>query len=239
MTMRKWKALIQKDFKLTFSNKSFLVIMLMPVIFAVFYTTILPMPPGPEADMIILIMITVLGLMMLGSSSMGMSIAEEKEKKTLRSLMLSDVSGFEFLVSKMIVVTILFTLIQVVCFLIVGVSMSYLPYYILLVFMTVLSLLFISSIIGLIAPNQQAVGIYGLPVMLLTAAPMFSIMGDNPVVLTISKFLPTGPITLMLFREVDPSLVYPSWLGFGSMIVWIIIAVLAFTTYYKRKQLDN
>ncbi|WZU01488.1 hypothetical protein MGH68_19095 [Erysipelothrix sp. D19-032] len=68
---------------------------------------------------------------------------------------------------------------------------------------------------------------------------MFSIMGDNPVVLTISKFLPTGPITLMLFREVDPSLVYPSWLGFGSMIVWIIIAVLAFTTYYKRKQLDN
>ncbi|WZU01489.1 hypothetical protein MGH68_19100 [Erysipelothrix sp. D19-032] len=48
MTMRKWKALIQKDFKLTFNNKSFPVIMLMPVIFAVFYTTILPMPPDPK-----------------------------------------------------------------------------------------------------------------------------------------------------------------------------------------------
>ena len=240
MKLRKWKALLLKDFRLTLNNRSLLAVMLLPVLFAVIYTQMFGKASESMSPFMILILVTTMGMMMIGSASVGTSIAEEKEKKTLRSLMLSNVSGVEFLISKLIVIAIFNTLIMALSYLIVGTEITYLPTYMFLIFLTSISLMFISSVIGLYAPNQQAVGLIGMPIMFASFAPMFAMLGGNKGVLYfISKLLPTGPITFILAHKVDMFTDYSTILGIVTMVVWIGLALGGFVIAYGHKKFDN
>lgn len=240
MKLRKWKALLLKDIRLTLSNRSLLVIMLLPIIFAVVYTNMFNRGGEKMPPFMILVLVTTMGLMMLGSAAMGTTIAEEKEKKTLRSLLLANVSPVEFLISKLIIIVLFFTVIMALSYLIVGADVSYLPTYMVLVFLTSLSLMFISAVIGLYAPNQQAVGVIGMPIMFLSFVPMFAMInGGKGIMLLITKFLPTGPVTLILAHKLDMFADYSVFLGIASMLIWIGVAMAIFVFAYGRTKFDN
>lgn len=238
MRLNKWKALLKKDIKLTISNHNLIILMLLPLAFALLYTNIAPL--GEEAsEFLVLIMVTNMGFMMIGSSAMGMSIAEEKEKKTLRSIMLSGITGLEFLFSKMIIIVSIFIFVMVGCFILVGAPSSYLPTYLLLLLLTTVSLLFLSSVIGIISPNQQAVGILGMPLMLISGFPMISVLTNNSYLISFSKLLPTGPIMMIIGHRIDMFTDYSSLVGLISMMIWVFISLFVFKVAYTRNQFDN
>lgn len=239
MKLRKWKALLRKDLKLSFTNKSFMLLLLFPIGFAYLYSYLIPMADGTAGQYMTLVMVTNMAFMMLGSSSMGISIAEEKEKKTLRSLMLSNVKAYEFLICKMLIMTVLFTLSLALSFYIIKIPTDYFVKYLLMSFLTSLSLLFISAGVGLIAKNQQDVTILGTPVMLVGAIPLFSLMMNNNLVTRISYILPTGPITFIMTHRMGLHLNYSSLVGLLSMLAWIILAIIGFSVLYQRHRLDN
>lgn len=239
MKLRKWKALLRKDVKLILNNKNILLLLMLPILFAVIYSNAIDLGEEVKGTFTLLVMITSLGLMVVGSSLMALSIAEEKEKKTLRSLVLSDISGIEFIVSKMIIVTILFTLSMTLGFFIVNAPMYYLGKYLAMLILTTLSLLFLGSIVGLLAPTQQAAGVLGAPFMLLFAVPLFSLIGDLEVLNIAAKFLPTGPITFMLLKDGGDMVQYSNLLGFGSIAIWIILSGCLFAGFYRTKSIDN
>jgi len=168
-----------------------------------------------------------------------LSIAEEKEKKTLRSLVLSDISGFAFIACKMIIITILFTLAMTASFFIVGAPMHYLGKYLLMLLLTTISLLFFGSIVGLLSQTQQSAGVLGTPLMLLFAIPLFSLMGDIEILNKIAKLLPTGPITFLMLQDGGAQISYSNLVGFGSMAAWISIAGVIFLVFYRKKSIDN
>lgn len=239
MKLRKWKALLNKDIKLMFKNKNIILILLLPLIFAVIYSNLFSEMKEDNSVYALLSMITGLGLMMIGSSIMGMAIAEEKEKKTLRSLLLSDVSASEFIFSKMIIVLVLFTLTMVMCYFVVNSPLSYFPEYLLIIVLSTVSLLLIGSIVGILAPNQQAASVLSIPIMFVIGIPMFALMGQNEVLLTISKFIPSAPVLFMLGVKAGELTDYSSLLGYSSMIVWIFVSLGLFISFYKKKSMDN
>ncbi|QIK57058.1 ABC transporter permease [Erysipelothrix sp. HDW6A] len=239
MKLRKWKALLIKDTKLVFKNKNIILLLLLPPIFALVYSNLFTHMVEDESIYVLLSLITGLGLMVIGSSVMAMAISEEKEKKTLRSLLLSDVSAIEFILSKMVIILILFTLMMSICYLIVGAPRSYMLEYLLIIVLSTISLLLISSIVGILSPTQQASSVLSAPIMFALGIPMFALMGLNEVLLIVSKFFPTGPALFMLNAKAGLMDNYPSLLGYSSMILWILISLSAFTYFYKKNSIDN
>lgn len=241
MNLHKWKALLKKDFKLMIGNKNITFLIAMPIIFAFIYSNLFPKDPagGVDVKYTLMALINVLGLAVIGSSILGMSIAEEKEKKTLRSLMLSDISGPQFILSKAIIILGLFVVAMVACYFIVGVPVSYLPMYLLHLFLSTLALLLLSAVIGLFAQNQQSVGILGMPVMFGVMVPIFSIMSDNKVLHTIAGFLPSGPMTYQLLQQGGVPIGGSLLQSLVIVVVWIGLAMGIFALAYKKQGVDN
>lgn len=240
MNLKRFSALLKKDSRLIITNKNIILLMLLPLIFAVLYRYVLPMDGdvGVMFDLVLLL-VTILGLAVVSSSLVGMSIAEEKEKKTLRTLMLAGVNGTEFVVSKMIVILILFVLSMTIGYFILSEPLELFPLYLAYLVPTTISLLLLSATIGLFAKNQQAVGIIGVPLMFVIMIPMFSIMGDNAFILTLAKFIPSGPMALMMMQTSLASSAYPVWLGVLSMGIWIMLALGIYLLAYHYRRFDN
>lgn len=125
ISMRKIGVLFKKDFTDFFKNMAVFVSCIIPVIFAVVYKYML-------ADMgvgalYLMNMILGLNLAMISVMLTATTIAEEKEKFTLRTLMLSNVSGVEVFTSKMLVTSLIMLISNTLIFLISGVEIGLLP----------------------------------------------------------------------------------------------------------------
>lgn len=97
-------------------------------------------------------------------SLLSMMVAEEKEKNTLRTLMLSDVSAEEFLLSKSLVALFLMTIIAIADFLILKGALELFAVYLISGTLAAISLLFLGAMIGLLCKDQMATGTLSAPV---------------------------------------------------------------------------
>lgn len=117
----KIQALFMKDVKNFFKNINVSFMLLMPIGFAFLYTKVIPMGElDGQSGMYVYNLCSLLTLGVVPISIVAMSIAEEKEKNTLRTLMLSNVTAVEFLVSKILVGLILAMIVNALVFFIAG-----------------------------------------------------------------------------------------------------------------------
>ena len=241
MKMRKIKALITKDIRILSSNMSLFSLLLLPIIFGLIYKMIMGSADAPveEAAYIILQMTSVLSVGIIGSAIVATAISDEKEKKTLRSLMLSDVSGIEFIFSKIIVVLFLSLIVNITCFILSGVQFADLPIYLLLTTLATLSLMLMSAVLGLYANNQQAAGLYTTPLMLISMIPMFFQMSHNRILHAVSEYTPTGPVLSFLTSQMLNEGSFNVLHGLIILFVWILIFSGIFVVAYRQKSLDN
>ena len=87
-------ALFKKDLKGCLSNKNILVSFLIPIVFCFIYQYMFS-GLGDDVNTYVLSMCAVFSISIIPSSILPVMIAEEKEKYTLRSLMLARVQGQE------------------------------------------------------------------------------------------------------------------------------------------------
>lgn len=238
MKLFRLKVLIGKDFKLILANKNILLLFSLPLIFALIYSQI-PLHDGAEFVYQLLAMITLLGLGAIGASIMPMAIAEEKEKKTMRSLTLAGVHPSEFIISKMLVVLFFFVITMTLSFAVIRAPWSYYPMYLLLLVLSTISLFIGSSSFGLLAETQQATGILATPLMFLVMSPLLTMFIDNEIVKLIVDYSPAGPLFKMILFEGGFVESYNKVLGVTILIAWIIVAILIFNMIYRRKSIDN
>ena len=95
---------------------------------------------------------------MIASLFMAMLIAEEKEKNTLRTLMLSAVTPMEFLASKAIITLVISIIVITLVFIMTGISLKFIAPY--LVVGTILSICMITigCVIGILSKSQMETG---------------------------------------------------------------------------------
>lgn len=233
-------ALLHKDLKLTLMNKNTLVMMVLPIIFAVLYGYVIPMGTSEESVNFIIILCQIMNLALVPVSLLSMMVAEEKEKNTLRTLMLSDVSAEEFLLSKSLVALLFMTVIALIDFVILkGVWMN-LPIYLLASVLSSISLLFLGASVGLLCKDQMATGTLSAPIMILIMLPaIFSIY--NPWMHTFARFLPTtGFVDLYKVQAYHQSLLsFDALAAAAVMLVWIVLAALIFNFIYRKKGIDQ
>lgn len=234
------KTLMKKDMKLMVSNKNSIFMLLMPVLFCVLYTKVLPI--GEAAGTVYpLLICQILNMVCIPVSLLSMMVAEEKEKHTLRSLIMSDVSAQEFLCSKMTLLLVAMEVISVVNYLLTGLEMKFFAGYLAISTLSSLGILFLGAAIGIISNDQMSTGTLSSPLMLLMMLPpLFANMND--ILEKIAMILPTNT-----FYQVMSQAYYknrPFFSGDNAKyyivsIIWIFIGIIAFNLIYKRRGIDG
>lgn len=233
--------LIKKDFRLMFTNKNMLIMILLPIGFAVLYQTIFG--DVKEAGMprnFVLTLCELLNLSAIPLTGLAMMVAEEKEKNTLRVLMLSDVSALEYIFSKIISVLVLMELITIVIFFITATPLSYLPMFLLMTTVTSISMLLFGSVVGLLSKDQMSTSTLSTPLMILfLIPPMFQNM--NEVIDKIASIVPTTRMMAIINDAMNGMSILSQehLLDFGIILAWILLGVVTFAMMYRRKGFDN
>lgn len=249
--MRKTGALLAKDFADLFKNPTLLVVCLMPIAFMALYSFMigdaaagsdLTAEQQEAVD-------PVIGQFMLGSAlcmTLGMvctmtvlyGIAEEKEKRTLRTLMLANVGASQVVASKAVVALVASTVVNAVCFFVVGGEPGMLGAYLALGVAGSLPVILFSLVLGLASRDQMTAGVYSVPVLLVALVPMFGMA--NETIEKASHWLPTGGVYDLIGLAMDGRLLSQDALApLGVTLAWIVVGAVLFAALFKKLARDN
>ncbi|MDO5601313.1 MAG: ABC transporter permease [Oscillospiraceae bacterium] len=239
MSMRHFGTLFRKDLKDYLQNKNSLLMMLLPLFFALLYSVIFS--DGPEAmpPMYLLSMTVSMSLCLLPTATLSMSIAEEREKNTLRTLVLSGVTAVEFLLSKALACLVMLTVVDTLIFAVVGAPWGFFPAFLLVTTLAGLCLEFLGGVIGLVSRDQMSTGTISAPLMLLLMIPSM-LANVNAVLAAIARFSPVYA-ALQLFGLSSQNAMFSAdalWY-FGVLLVWTLLSLAAFWLVYKKRGTDN
>ncbi|MDF2543809.1 MAG: hypothetical protein K0S47_3527 [Herbinix sp.] len=238
-SIRKVRAMLKKEVKSMPKNKNVLFICLLPLLFAMMYTNLFSDPNLGMGKMDILFMCLSMNLVLVSSFMIAMLIAEEKEKNTLRTLILSGVEPMEFLLGKILVTFIFSEFTNIAIFFIIGLDAKYLGLYALFTTLVMLCMIGLGAVIGLISPNQMSTGVIGMPILIvLFMVPIFAMISET--LMKIAKFLPTYNIKVLLDRVVQGQTIgMDSLYEVGVILAWILISAVAFIITFKKVGLDR
>lgn len=249
--MRKTGALLAKDFADLFKNPTLLVVCLLPIAFMALYSFMIGDAAG-GSDLTVEqqeAVDPVISQFMLGSSlcmTLGMvctmtvlyGIAEEKEKRTLRTLMLANVGASQVVASKAVVALVASTVVNAVCFFVVGGEPGMLGAYLALGVVGSLPVILFSLVLGLASRDQMTAGVYSVPVLLVALVPMFGMA--NETIEKVSHWLPTGGVYDLIGLAMDGRLLSQDALApLGVTLAWIVVGAVVFAALFKKLARDN
>ncbi|NKX61087.1 ABC transporter permease [Bacillus cereus] len=231
-SMRRISAIFRKEVQDFKTNSQVLLMAFLPIILSFLFSRF-----GAGKEM--LGITTITAFLFVAGFVQSMVIAEEKEKHTLRVLMLSPASSVEVLLGKSIL-TVCLTL--GICIVNLFILDQFSGNLLLLGFIflcgTILFIV-IGTMIGLLAASVPQTSIIGMPILMtMYLAVQFEPMVENKVIKTMIGYLPTSHIVKALNSLVGGA-------GFSSIsghvlnvAVWFIISLFVCLIVYKKKQLD-
>lgn len=231
-SMRRVSAIFRKEVQDFKTNSQVLLMAFLPIILSFLFSRF-----GAGKEM--LGITTITAFLFVAGFVQSMVIAEEKEKHTLRVLMLSPASSVEVLLGKSILTACLTLGICIVnLFILDQFSGNLLLLGFIFLCGTILFTV-IGTMIGLLAASVPQTSIIGMPILMtMYLAVQFEPMVENKVIKTMIGYLPTSHIVKALNSLVGGT-------GFGSIsghvlnvAVWLIISLFVCLIVYKKKQLD-
>ncbi|MDF9527162.1 MULTISPECIES: ABC transporter permease [Bacillus cereus group] len=231
-SMRRVSAIFRKEVQDFKTNSQVLLMAFLPIILSFLFSRF-----GVGKEM--LGITTITAFLFVAGFVQSMVIAEEKEKHTLRVLMLSPASSVEVLLGKSILTACLTLGICIVnLFILDQFSGNLLLLGFIFLCGTILFIV-IGTMIGLLAASVPQTSIIGMPILMtMYLAVQFEPMVENKVIKTLIGYLPTSHIVKALNSLVGGA-------GFSSIsghvlnvAVWLIIALIACLIVYKKKQMD-
>lgn len=235
MTMRingaKVSALFKKDLKDALKNGNCLLLALMPLMFTALYRFL--NFDGVSLDSrFVLTLGLLMSMSLMPISVMSMMIAEEKEKNTLRTLMLSNVSAADFLASKSLVIFLIAQLVNLFIYTLSGAESGIgIVLFFLVTSFSILCMLLFGAVVGILCRNQMSTGMLSAPLALLFLMPaVFAEIHEG--IARFARFTPTHAM-MTLLSEGGVTL-FP----IGVLLAWMVIGAVLFGVAYQKKRLD-
>lgn len=230
--MRNIKAVFMKQILDTMKNKTILIQFVMFPVMAVIMENTVKLEDMPEHFFAKLFAVMFIGMAPL--TCMSSIISEEKEKNTLRALMMSNVRPVEYLVSVCAYVFIMCMAGTIVFAVLGGYKGSELTLFISVMMSgTILSELF-GTVIGISSRNQMSATSVTVPVMMVFAfVPMLSMFNES--IKKIAKVIYSQQIS-DLINGIGVSDVPAG--SIAVIAVNFLISVILFFAAYKKKGLE-
>ncbi|MGG0185065.1 ABC transporter permease [Bacillus rhizoplanae] len=232
-SMKRFSAIVRKEMYDAGKNSQILIMALLPVLLAFFYSNI-------DSQKEFFAGFTVaMTLTMVGSFVQAIMIAEEKEKHTLRVLMLSPANPIEVILGKSVLTIFFVIAASFASLLILGTLKGNIGMLIVILLAGTLLCIILGTIVGLLSQNMAQTSIVGMPIFLLfTLGPMLQEFVKNEIVKKAVGFLPTTHIIEGIDKVIHGK-------GFSAIqehlinnAIWAAFLIVICFFVYKKKQLD-
>ena len=230
VSLKRVKAIFMKDYKEFSRNYSISIMLFLPIVFALFYRS-----DNAEQVFIFGFLINI-SLAMLTSFMQACLIAEEREKNTLRSIMMTPASILDILLGKSILVFISTALVMVVTIYIFGYMPSNTIVVVFALCMSIILYTAVGTICGLYSKTVLEASLTIFPVLIIfTAAPFATLIEDKYPILKVLQYLPSSQLS-ELFLAIETGLNNSELIGSVVIItVWtVVITFVSFVLYKKR-----
>ena len=234
MNFYRIKALFKLGIEDLLKNMNVCLYVVLPIFFAFLYSKM----ESPKESIFSLCVIMTLAMVPI--ALMATIIAEEKEKNTLRTLMLKDIKALEILIAKVMICILFVFLDNILIYFIIGVPMTHFIVYQLVCLFVGLAVILFGTVVGLVSKNQMSAGLLSVPAMLLVMAPLFIGILKNDVANKISSLIPTDAM-MTIIKNISENTANFTSIGmpFFVILVWLIISVVVFVIMYKKVGIDN
>ena len=230
--MRNISAVLLKQMKETLKNKTILIQFLMFPVMTISMETAIKMEDMPEHYFVKIFSVMFVGMAPL--SCLSAIISEEKEKDTLRALMMSNVKAYEYLLGVGIYVWIM-CMIGALVFAICGEysGMDMLVFLLIMAFGILVSGL-IGSVIGIFSKNQMSATSVTVPVMMVFSfLPMIGMFNES--VEKIARITYSQQMTVLINGLGSSEMTAESLIVIAANFV---VAAALFIIAYKKKGLE-
>jgi ABC-2 type transport system permease protein len=232
-SIKRVSAIVRKEYMDLMKNYQMAIMGIVPIILAVVYSKMNIMEPGALASM--LIMMT---LIMVPTTIQANMIAEEKEKDTLRGLMLSPANVAEVLTGKSFITIVYTAAVCVACLFIIEVQVNAL-FMALVILVGIISFICIGTFVGLMVNSVSVMNTILLPMMF---ALMFGAMFAGSVENEMAKMVLDNLITSQI---IESSTLVVEGEGLDKiahnllvMGVWFAVSLVACIIVYRKKRFD-
>ncbi|OFP43514.1 ABC transporter ATP-binding protein [Streptococcus sp. HMSC067H01] len=218
---RKLNALLWLRVQVLISNSTLLATLLMP-----FGITILQnefLNKNGELNMFLLSTSLTMVLSMGSGYMVSIMMAEDKEKRNLKSLILSGVTATEYTFSMLVLpmLIMLLGMISLPIYLKVDLS-GYLFAYVIYLILATISIIFLNLLIGAVSDTQSKAQVYSIfPMLIVSFLPIIALQNDTVQKLLDYSFI--GPFVGLL-KEGGGEL---SLGNLGLLLVWVLVLCLA------------
>lgn len=233
MNVRRIQAIFEKDLKDFMKNSMTLFMPILPIFLAFFYQR-LGAGTGEDIPSSVVYMLLGTAFSAVTAGSMMILMAEEKEKKTLRGLMVSPASFLDIIIGKSLVTTLITVVsLGISLFILDSNAISYTEQWIGIVLLFLFFLL-LGITVGLFVKTVGMTTAYLMPIMFVFGfTPMIEFLGfapSNPV-MKIADKLPISQMLQMTESDAWSNLAIVGCWTFGSLL-------LAFICFQRVKR-DN
>lgn len=233
--LEKLKVLIWLRWKIILTNKSILLQILLPVAFIFLYKylgTVDTYSNRQGQDEGIFMICLIFSFILAVGSPITTILSEEKEKNNLKTLLISGIKDYEYVISTLFFPILITIIIMVITPLILNFKIISIFQYMFVVFFTALSIILIYLFLGISAKNQVNGQIMSLFAMLIIMfLPLLASLNSFIEKITDYSFL--GLFYTLFINEGHIS-VHKSVSQVISLGVWIMILLILNTLSLKR-----
>ena len=166
-------------------------------------------------------------------------VAEEKEKNTLRGLLLSPASTLEILVGKSSLSAVMTIVVIIGSIFLSGYEVPSILFFSISLLLGLIFYLAIGTILGLLSRTVMETSIIGMPVLILFGmSSMFKLMVENETLLKIIDYLPSEQLSAIWFDLSNGE-------GFSEIIenmlvllLWAAVSIVITVIIYKKRRVD-
>lgn len=218
---RKLNALLWLRLQVLISNSSLLATLLLPFGLTVLYNEFLN--KNGQLSLFFLSASLTMILSMGSGYMVSIMMAEDKEKRNLKTLILSGVTATEYTFSMLVLPILIMLLAMIVLPIYLKVDVSgYLFAYAIYLLLATISIIFLNLLIGAVSDTQSKAQVYSIfPMLIISFLPMIALQNDMVQKLLDYSFI--GPLVGLL-KEGGGEL---SLGNLGLLLAWVLVLGLA------------
>ncbi|KOP71448.1 ABC transporter [Lysinibacillus sp. FJAT-14745] len=233
LSMTRIQAILIKDYKEFSRNYAVSLMVLMPLFLAFLYSK------SGSATIATYFLSINIAFSMVTTYVQCCLIAEEKEKNTLRSLMLSPASLGDILIGKSLFVFIITMVIVALIIFIVGYSPANLFILAIALILSTVFYIAIGTLCGLFAKTVMEGSLIILPVILIFSfGPLALALSSSSPISKIAEWLPSSQLVLLAEALEGTYTTMDVIIPMVAIIVWSLVTWIAAGFIYKKRMVD-
>ncbi|GGE81639.1 ABC transporter permease [Priestia taiwanensis] len=230
-SLKRVSAIVRKEYMDLMKNYQMVIMLVFPLAYALFYKR-MGMEPAGIASMCIM-----MTLVFLTTFLQANAIAEEKEKETLRGLMLSPAGVLDVLAGKSFLTSVLTVVVSTFCLILAEVSVNI--NVAIVVCIGLLLFVCMGTLFGLLAQSVSALNTMMMPViMVLMLGSMFTKGVENELVRMIVSNFPSTRIIDSVNLAVAGSGMNDLMTHILVLTGWFVGLLVACIVVYRQKRFD-